>query len=86
MLRGMSPEGRWEEWKQHHSQHCYALHFEEGGCSRVSHEGPCPTACIALDIAIPCSLQAKTCAFLHADIAEPASANDPSWLQEKNGM
>ena len=34
----------------------------------------------------PSSHQARTCAFVHADIAEPTSANDPSWLQEKAGL
>jgi hypothetical protein len=33
-LRGMSEEDAFAIWKRDHSQHCYAHHFEEGGCKR----------------------------------------------------
>jgi hypothetical protein len=67
-MKAMEPAAAWDHWKATHGQHCWALHFESGGCPR-----------------------ARTCAFIHAEIVyaegggAKADANDPTWLQEKNG-
>lgn len=58
-MRAMAPPDRWARWKSEHGQHCWALHFEPGGCARE-----------------------RTCAFLHAELADKVT--DPTWLQEKN--
>ena len=34
VLRDMSKEDAFEIWKNKHSQHCFAFHFNEGGCQR----------------------------------------------------
>ena len=34
-MRAMGAEARWAHWKEHHGQHCWAMHFEPGGCQRV---------------------------------------------------
>jgi len=33
-LKALSKEEAFEVWKKDHSQHCYAHHFEDGGCKR----------------------------------------------------
>ena len=103
-MRAMGAEERWAHWKEHHGQHCWAMHFEAGGCQRVRRgdlerqpslhknasrrHAPRPwTAAYHAYYCYYYSLpQARTCAFVHADVAEPSSVNDPSWLQEKAGL
>jgi hypothetical protein len=33
-LQVMTKEARFDIWKSRHSQHCFAFHFETGGCPR----------------------------------------------------
>ena len=33
-LKAMAPDAAWADWKTRHGQHCWAMHMQEGGCTR----------------------------------------------------